>query len=116
MSEFSKEKWIETGGRVYVDAENYNAMVERVRELQEHFDGCAGAEATINDWRARAEAAEARVKELEAELVDAQRVARVLAAGFYSDAGSDEELLAAIATALAYPKPEPEPKKGERDA
>lgn len=36
------------------------ALEARVKELEEHFDGCAGAEATINDWRQRAVKAEAR--------------------------------------------------------
>lgn len=38
-----------------------------LEDLQGHWDGCAGAEATINDWRQRAEKAVERVLALEAK-------------------------------------------------
>ena len=39
--------------------ERAEAAEARVRELQEHWDGCAGAEATINDLRQQVATAEA---------------------------------------------------------
>lgn len=34
-----------------------------LEEIREHWDQCAGATATINDWRERADAAEAKLAE-----------------------------------------------------
>jgi chromosome segregation ATPase len=58
------------------EREAHRVTRERLAELQEHWDGCAGAEATINDWRARAEKAEQerdaltnQLSELRAQLV-----------------------------------------------